>query len=447
MRTKRPFSACLPLLVLAAVFGLAAAARADQFVSADYRILDPVINAGGYGSSANFTLSGSLAEIGNGTSTSSSFGTNASFLYFPLASTPSLSVTSGDGTISLSWTASTGYLGWTAAGYDIAQSTAAGGPYSYVSAGNALSAVRGGLSLGTRYYFVVVAKDAFGNAIASSTESSAFAAPVPSGGSGSGGSGNGSASGINDGGGATVPETKVLFKGRAYPKAAVTLLRDGQQAATAIADANADFQMSVSGLTAGNYLFSIYAEDKIGRRSPTLSLPTVVMSGATTVIGPLLIAPTVGVDKSEVRQGESVVISGTSVPGAEVLIAGGSGSVDRTKAGADGSYAYSLDTSAFRTGRISMQSKASRDGAVSPFSQPADFIVGVKTVLSKGRASPLRGDVNKDGRVDIVDFSIMSYWYKRPLAGTMREFEKNGLNGDGRIDLVDFSIMAFYWTG
>lgn len=430
MRTKRLFSACVPILALAAVFG-PAAVYADQSTSTSYRVLDAVMNSGGYGSSANFTLSGSLSEIGNGTSTSASFGANASFLYFPLASTPSLSVTAGDGSVSLSWTASTGYLGWTAASYAVGQSTVSGGSYSYVSVGSELSSVRTGLSNGTRYYFVVVAKDAFDNAIATSGESSVI--PAAPGGSG----------------GVAVNETKALFKGRAYPKAAVTLLRDGEPAATAIADSNADFQISLSGLVAGNYLFSVYATDSAGRRSPLLSLPAAIVRGTTTVVGPFLLAPTASADKAEVRQGEGIVISGTSLPGAEVLIAGTSASlpVNRVKAGRDGAYAYALQTSTLLAGRQSVQAKVSQGGAVSPFSRPADFMVGTKTVLSGGRRALLRGDFNADGRVDIVDFSIMSYWYKRPLTGSIKEFEKNYLSGDGVLDLADLSIMAFYWTG
>ncbi len=58
-----------------------------------------------------------------------------------------------------------------------------------------------------------------------------------------------------------------------------------------------------------------------------------------------------------------------------------------------------------------------------------------------------RADLNCDGRVSLVDFSIAAYWYKKPLSTAFSEIEADRLNGDGRIDLVDFSIMAFYWTG
>ncbi|MFH1246675.1 MAG: dockerin type I repeat-containing protein [Candidatus Liptonbacteria bacterium] len=50
-------------------------------------------------------------------------------------------------------------------------------------------------------------------------------------------------------------------------------------------------------------------------------------------------------------------------------------------------------------------------------------------------------DVSRDGRVDIVDFSILGYWYKRSSPPA-----KVDLNKDGKINLIDFSIMAYYWS-
>jgi hypothetical protein len=42
----------------------------------------------------------------------------------------------------------------------------------------------------------------------------------------------------------------------------------------------------------------------------------------------------------------------------------------------------------------------------------------------------------------LIDFSIAAYWYKRPSVP-----ENVDINSDGKVDLIDFSIMAFHWTG
>ncbi len=51
-------------------------------------------------------------------------------------------------------------------------------------------------------------------------------------------------------------------------------------------------------------------------------------------------------------------------------------------------------------------------------------------------------DLNNDKRVNLIDFSITAYWYKRPSPPATVD-----LNNDGKVNLVDFSIMAYYWTG
>ncbi|MCH8987019.1 hypothetical protein IIA94_02520 [Patescibacteria group bacterium] len=51
-------------------------------------------------------------------------------------------------------------------------------------------------------------------------------------------------------------------------------------------------------------------------------------------------------------------------------------------------------------------------------------------------------DPNEDGRVDLVDFSTLIFWFDKSNIPSRID-----CNGDGKADLTDFSIMAFYWTG
>ncbi len=60
-------------------------------------------------------------------------------------------------------------------------------------------------------------------------------------------------------------------------------------------------------------------------------------------------------------------------------------------------------------------------------------------------ASFLKADLNHDGRVSLVDFSILAFWWKRPLTAEAKQIVD--LNGDEKVDLVDFSILAYHWTG
>ncbi|MBP6946265.1 MAG: fibronectin type III domain-containing protein, partial [Candidatus Pacebacteria bacterium] len=227
---------------------------AQEFSASSYKVYDSVIVPSEFSTSAGFKLWSTISEVAIGTSTSLSFGINSGSLYFPFASSPAVSATAGTGSVSLSWTASTGYLGWNVSSYKIAQSAVSGGPYSYTSVGNVTSSSVTGLTGGTTYYFVIVASDAFGNPVASSTEiSSTPSSPGNSG--GGGGGGGGSSGGSSD-------QTGVIFSGRAYPMSKVSILKDGQLVLTTIAGPDSVFSAQISGISSGNYNFSLYGQDK-----------------------------------------------------------------------------------------------------------------------------------------------------------------------------------------
>lgn len=259
------------------------------------------------------------------------------------------------------------------------------------------------------------------------------------------GGGNGDGGG---GGSAIQPAASVIFKGRAYPKSAVTLLKDAQIAATTVAGANANFQINLSGLSAGNYFFSIYSEDYKGRRSSLFTFPISITRGTTTSMSGIFVAPTIAIDKSEVKHGDNIAIFGQSTPVSEITITVSSDkqSFVKTQADKDGIYLYNFDTSLLEIGQHFTKSKTALNGEISSYSKAMSFLVGTKNI-AKEESEILKGDLNNDGRVNLIDFSIAAYWYKRSISAEFAEKEKEQLNGDGKVDLVDFSIMAYYWTG
>lgn len=53
-----------------------------------------------------------------------------------------------------------------------------------------------------------------------------------------------------------------------------------------------------------------------------------------------------------------------------------------------------------------------------------------------------KSDINDDGKINLTDFSVMAYWFKKadPPANV-------DINNDGKVNLTDLSILAFYWSG
>ena len=229
----------------------------------------------------------------------------------------------------------------------------------------------------------------------------------------------------------------------------MTVLKDGQLAITTIAGPDSRFEVSFTGLSSGSYIFAVYSEDEAARRSSLFTFPVTLSSGAMTNIGGIFLSPTIAVDKSEVKQGENIAIFGQTVADSVVTLAVNSEEeiFVQTLSDNDGVYLHNFDTTPLALGDHSTKSKAAITTEISPFSPLVGFRVGVEDVPVTPGACPLRGDLNSDCRVNLIDFSIAAFWYRRPLDVGFLLKEKEKLNGDGRVDLVDFSIMAYYWTG
>ncbi|MEK7173742.1 MAG: dockerin type I domain-containing protein, partial [Patescibacteria group bacterium] len=70
-----------------------------------------------------------------------------------------------------------------------------------------------------------------------------------------------------------------------------------------------------------------------------------------------------------------------------------------------------------------------------------DFFGQVISVVT-GECKPNTiGDVNCDGRVDLVDFSILAFWQ-----GKSNPPRSVDVSGNGAVGLADFSIVAHHWT-
>ena len=436
-----------------ALIGFARLVSATDFSSVDFKALDAVLAPGGFGTSTSFQLTGTITQIANGTSSSASFKTNAGFLYFPYVTTPVVTATAGDAQVALSWTSASGFSGWTVSGYDVGRSTTSGGPYTYTSGSSGTSPTISSLTHSTVYSFVVRPQDAFGNPIATSSQVSST--PVASsgggtggtGGTGGGGGGGAVGGGGGGGGGAIGSGATVIFNGRAFPASPVTLLKDGQIVASTAAGGDAMFQITLTDLSTGSYIFSVYTEDSKGNRTSLQSFPLTVTPNVTINVGGVFIAPTIAVDKSQVKRGDNIAIFGQSVGKGEVTIHVGSENEYFLKTTADknGVYLYNFDTSVLENGQHSTKAKSAISGEISDFGKAVGFLVGNLNVAAvAGVKKSIKGDVNLDGKVNLIDFSIVAYWYKRP--GLPKTIDDR-LNGDGKINLVDFSILAFNWTG
>ena len=444
---KRPRFVLIIALILAILGGGVFVALADTANSTSFSIESGIMDSGGgqFATSASFGSPGTLGEPALGPSQSATFRIEPGFLSFiQFPSAPSgLSVNAASQSeIDLSWTDNSSVE----SGFSIERKTGSGGTYSVIATttANVTSFSDTGLGSGTTYYYQLRAFNASGY---SSYSNEANVATQSSGNNngGGGGGGGGCGGGGGGGGGNNFPNiTSATFMGRAYPNSEVTILKDGQVVASTIAGSDSLFSVSISGLSGGNYIFSIYSEDLNGNRSSLLTFPVSVTSGASTQISGIFIAPTIAVDKTQVKQGDNIAIFGQSAPSSTITITVASDNeiFKQVPSDKNGVYLYNLDTNVLDMGSHVAKSKASILDALSSESSAVGFTVGTENVLATKTQKTIKGDSNNDGRVNLIDFSIMGYWYKRakPPANV-------DLNGDGKVDLIDFSIFAYYWTG
>ncbi len=435
----------LCFLILTLFVFCSSSVSATDLSSPSFIIRDPVFGTGGgYQSSGSFKLFGTSNSMFSGFGSSLNFISNYGFLYFPFINSGVLSGSVNSSDMSLSWTASTAGLGFNVSGYRVGKSSTSGSGYVYNTVGNVASVIYASQPAGT-YYFIVQTLDGLGSVAATSNEialtvSSTTIPPTSTGG----------------GGGGSTSSTGANFSGRAYPGSKVFILKDGQIAASTIAGGNANFAINLSGLSAGDFLFLVYAEDQAGRRSTLFTFPVTLTTGATSDISGIFISPTIATDKEEVKKGDTITILGQSVPNGEVTISVHSSPEMFVKAPSDkyGGYVYNFDTSILDMGDHLTKSKSIKLADISPYGRAIGFKVGDKTVFAdpslpihsddpatSGSCAKILVDLNSDCRVNLFDYSILAFWYKKSPIPPHVDF-----NHDGTVNIIDFSIMAHYWT-
>lgn len=165
--------------------------------------------------------------------------------------------------------------------------------------------------------------------------------------------------------------------------------------------------------------------------------------GSTTKVLGIVLPPTISLNKHSFTPDENIIISGASVPNSQVKIRVEPEPQEfLADAPQTGNYSYIFSAAILEKGAYTVKSKTEiLDTDIdSMFSQLLAFGVGVPTPQKEYAANP---DINNDKKIDLVDFSIMAYWWKKklPLNSPV------DLNGDGVLNLADFSILAFNWGG
>lgn len=269
---------------------------------------------------------------------------------------------------------------------------------------------------------------------------------------GGGGGGSGGREGSTAGGGFESEDApyrsgdgRVTITGFAFPGSQVVALVDGKEAVRERAGADGTYSIVIDQIARGVYTFGIYAIDPAGTRSSTFSTSFTVSGARTSALSNINLSPSLKASPDPVTPGQTLTISGYAQPNAQIQIeneregsAASRQSLTAT-AGADGAWSVTLNTSGFQVGTYKARARATVTGGVATnFSSHVFYGVG------QAAARPTNADLNRDGRVNLVDFSILLFWWNTD-GGTSDP--SADINTDSRVNLVDFSILLFNWTG
>jgi hypothetical protein len=247
------------------------------------------------------------------------------------------------------------------------------------------------------------------------------------------------------GGGGDPDSTTVLFRGLTFPLAELTVTKNGQVMETDTADTDGDFDLRLSDLSEGQYNFVIHATDPEELRSVTPAFTVTVKEDVTTSISGVYIPPTIRLDKAQVKKGNTLTADGYAMPNSTVHIFMNSSAdpVDSVVSSTNGAWVYLFDTNTVGYGDQTIRAKVVEDTYESSFSYTLSFKIGLTDVFEEvTNACGSVADLNGDCRVNLIDFSIAAFWYKKANPPVHVD-----INSDGKVDIRDFSIMAFHWTG
>lgn len=340
-------------------------------------------------------------------------------------------------TMTVSWTApgddgSTG----TATSYDLRYSTSAitsgnfssatqitGEPVPQV-AGTSESMIISSLSTNTTYFFAIKTSDEVPNTSLLSNVPSLATLP-------------GDAPPSTSSGGGGGPRI-VTFSGQAYPGSTIEVLRKSFQdnlyiqiptESTKILE-DGSFTITHISNVGDDYFFALRVQDKDGRSTGVLTFDTPLIEYIFDKKN-ILVPPTIGFEKSIVAKNDSIKIMGYAAPNNVVELELDESKYKEIKVNQSGFWSTDIDARYLSYGEHHGRARQTdAKGKVSSF--------GVTRIFKISRLPVSSADLNSDGIVNVIDWSIFFFRW-----GSDKEELKlqNDINGDGKINIFDFSIF------
>lgn len=263
--------------------------------------------------------------------------------------------------------------------------------------------------------------------------------PAGSGGGGSSGGGSGGGGGRDR----DLGDTVINVVGKGYPSRRVNFLLDSETVGSVQTDSSGDFEFATEA-SPGTATLGVWSTDSSGTRSVTLNKTFDVTQGAVTNVNGLVVPPTLRVSSQNINPGASVTVSGQAVPNSTVqlILDNGNTPSATAQAGSNGSWSTSFSTAGISVAEHTL--KARSVTGTPPLTTQSSFSTALQLFIGVEGQASTPSDLNRDGSINLIDFSILIFWWGTNGGDSDPPAD---INGNGRVSLEDFSILLFNWTG
>ena len=238
------------------------------------------------------------------------------------------------------------------------------------------------------------------------------------------------------------PTAELQISGLAAPYTYV-IINDGSVVlGTAYTGLDGYYSRLFTGIPGGTHSMSFYGIDQDNRNTSTISVDIDTPEYQRTTLTDQLLSPTLQVNDISITPGEAIYATGSAAPNTTINIFTDSPLRSyTTTASSSGEWSYTIsDSGNYSPGDYRLYTMAQTAIGIQSIFSPAIMFTISGTQGTGGTACGdiSEGDLNCDSSINLVDFSILMYYW-----GT--DSEAADISLDGVVDLTDFSIMMYYW--
>lgn len=238
------------------------------------------------------------------------------------------------------------------------------------------------------------------------------------------------------------PQAIITISGKTAPATFVYFIEDGIIKGTDYSDYQGNFAQIFLAQSPGDHIFDIYSIDSNDLNTSPMELNFYAPVSQVTSVSDFILSPSMQISSSTISQGDDLVASGSAIPGGQITIF--TDTPLRTysaSAAASGLWDYTItNTSDYIVGDYRIYGLVQDGyGVQSINSNSINFSVVSGSSGGGTQCGDItHGDLNCDGSINLIDFSMLMYYWGTNDVTT-------DINNDGLVNLTDFSILMYWW--